>query len=68
MGAARKPRVVRATELSRVLDVLAQHGLAPAATDLLPGGVIRLHQSTPANDTSSELEAEARAWDEALGA
>jgi hypothetical protein len=61
-------RVVRATEINRVLDVLAARGEKPTTYDLLPGGLVRLHLTPPAaNDSASDLEAEARAWDAALG-
>lgn len=62
-------RVVRATELRRVLDVLEARGLKPPCCDLLPGGAVRLHLTPPAaNDAAPvDAEAEARAWDEALG-
>lgn len=59
-------KVVRATELKRVLDVLASRGVEPTTVDLLPGGAIRLHTCTPdaANDAAAERERQA--WDEAL--
>jgi hypothetical protein len=61
-------RVVRATEINRVLDVLAARGEKPAAYTVLPGGAIRLHMVEPANDAVPvESEAEQRAWAEALG-
>lgn len=63
-------RVVRATELRRVLDVLEARGLKPPCCDLLPGGAVRLHLTLPAaNDSGAvDLEAEGRRWDEALDA
>jgi hypothetical protein len=67
MSAARKPRVVRATELSRVLDVLAQKGAPILATEVLPGGIVRLHHVAPSSDDVSDLEAERREWAAALG-
>jgi hypothetical protein len=61
-------RVVRATEINRILDVLAARGVNPAAFTVLPGGAVRFHMAEPAaNDRSPDLEAEGRAWDEALG-
>lgn len=61
-------RVVRATEIKRVLDVLEARGVTPTTYDLLPGGAVRLHLTPPAaNDTvATETEAEKRAWAEAL--
>lgn len=61
-------RVVRANELSRVLDVLKARGLEPAAYTLLPGGAICLHKSSPSVADLSVTEREAKAWDEALAA
>ncbi|CAN5175933.1 hypothetical protein BH09PSE1_BH09PSE1_23360 [soil metagenome] len=67
MSAARKPRIVRASELGRVLAILDARGEHPAAYTLLPGGAIRLHTSEPdaANDVG-ETEAERAAWDAVL--
>lgn len=62
-------RVVRATELKRILDVLEARGLKPPCCDLLPGGAVRLHLSAPAaaNDAVAvDAEAEERAWAEVL--
>lgn len=62
----RSPRVVRLAELNRILTALAERGIVPAAYDLLPGGVVRLHANSPANDDGASA-AEERGWDAALG-
>lgn len=61
-------RVVRATAINRILDVLTARGVRPAALTVLPNGAVRFHMAEPAaNDSPPDLEAEGRAWDEALG-
>lgn len=61
-------RVVRANELARVLDVLKERGVEPAAYTLLPGGAICLHKSAPAVSDQDEIERERKRWEEALAA
>ena len=67
MGAARKPRVVRASEVERFLAILDARGEHPAAYTLLPGGAIRFHTSEPnaANDAGEDDGS--AGWDAALG-
>lgn len=63
-----RARIVRSHELERVLDVLRDRGVEPAAYTLLPGGAICLHKSAPSVSDLSVAEREAKAWDEALAA
>lgn len=62
-------RVVRKTDLARVLDVLATRDLRPTACDLLPGGNIRLHLTDPAAVETDDPAAmqESKGWDAAFG-
>lgn len=62
----REPRIVRLTEIERILTALAGRGVEPAAYDLLPGGIVRLHARSPVSNVG-DAEAEEREWDAALG-
>jgi methanogenic corrinoid protein MtbC1 len=60
-------KVVRKSDLSRVLDVLETRGLRPAAFTLLPSGNIHLHLTDPAGaDLAPAEPEEANEWDAAL--
>ena len=61
----RKPRVVRTSELQRVVAFLESRGDQPTAYDLVPGGVVRIHLVGPAQ-TAVEDDGSA-GWDAALG-
>ncbi|WP_299176963.1 hypothetical protein [uncultured Brevundimonas sp.] len=62
-------RVVRKTDLARVLDVLAAHDMRPTACTLLPSGDIRLHLTEPAAVETDDPAAmqESKGWDAAFG-
>lgn len=62
-------RVVRKTDLARVLDVLAAHDMRPTACTLLPGGNIRLHLTDPADVETDDpaVTQESKGWDAAFG-
>lgn len=62
-------RVVRKTDLARVLDVLEARDLRPTAFTLLPGGDIRLHLTEPAGVDRDEpaVTQESKGWDAAFG-
>lgn len=63
-AAIRKPRVVRTSELERVVAFLKAKGDKPAAYDLLPGGVVRIHLVSPAVDAAADDGS--AGWDAAL--
>ena len=63
-----RQRVVKINDLDRVLKYLSERGIEPVAFTLLPTGAICLHKSFPSDQTLSEAEREAKAWDEALAA
>lgn len=63
-----RARVVKLNDLERVLTFLAGRGIEPVAFTLLPTGAICLHKSFPSDQTLSDAEREAKAWDEALAA
>lgn len=66
MSAAKKPRVVRKSDLERMIDLIEGRGGHPTAYDLLPGGVVRIHLVAPANDAVADDGS--AGWDAALGA
>lgn len=61
-------KVVRQIDLMRALDVLNKRGIVPTTFDLLPGGAVRIHSTSPDPTINNSLMAdkEAAAWDEAL--
>lgn len=63
--AIKKPRVVRTSDLQRVVAFIESRGDQPTAYDLLPGGVVRIHLVGPAQ-TVGEDDGSA-GWDAALG-
>lgn len=65
MTLVRKPRIVRGSEIDRILDKLAARGIEPAAFDILPGGIVRLHRLPPGDQPESD--AGEAGWDVALG-
>ncbi|WP_461343725.1 hypothetical protein [Brevundimonas sp. GN22] len=58
-------KVVRQIDLLRVVDALSKRGIVPAAIDVLPGGAVRLHSTSPSGVPAASDE-EAAKWDEAL--
>lgn len=66
MSAAKKPRVVRKSDLERMVSFIESKGEHPTAYDLLPGGVVRIHLVAPANDAVADDGS--AGWDAALGA
>ena len=59
-------RVVRQSDLNRVLDVLEKRGIVSATYEVLPGGAVRLHRVPPAANDTGDLDQERAEWDAAL--
>ena len=65
---AKRPGIVKKTELRRVMDILREKGVALGSLDLMPGGEVRLNlASASAQSMTPDLAAEVQSWDEALG-
>lgn len=52
----REPRIVRLTEIERILTALAGRGVEPAAYDLLPGGISSTRSETSCGSRLKRVE------------